>query len=243
LILSISSFHKSEGKYVLIKFNIEHNHELNPDVLKHSVISRRLTDAQKFVVRDLAAKKVPNEEIINTLERDFGKFLTPQDLYNKLVALKGEKVPDSIKSLVEVLCLNREGYDCALTRDAFNPDRFRTILWWNREMFAKFLATRDVLIIDSTYRVNHFNLPLTVFVSIDGNGQSYIVFLALIQRENSEEFKDALRLVKEALGNVIHCFLICRFLPRQFFVTERKHLSRLPSLYSRLQTWLYASGI
>lgn len=75
----------------------------------------------------------------------------------------------------------------------------RNIFWSTDQMIRMFQECRQILIVDATYRSNHFNLKLLLFTVRTGNGKFSIVGLALLQHETSEDLRWAfLELLKAA---------------------------------------------
>ena len=52
------------------------------------------------------------------------------------------------------------------------------------EMKSMFMSYPEVLFIDTTYKLNDLRMPLYVLMAIDGNGESEIVCLWIVQSED-----------------------------------------------------------
>lgn len=47
----------------------------------------------------------------------------------------------------------------------------------------------DILILDTTFKTNRFNMPLVLIVGIDNNGKNIIIGFALISKDDSESYE------------------------------------------------------
>lgn len=56
----------------------------------------------------------------------------------------------------------------------------------------------EVLMVDATYKLNKFRMPLYVIMVIDGNGQSEIVAIFLTSSETKQAITDMVHAFKQA---------------------------------------------
>ena len=58
------------------------------------------------------------------------------------------------------------------------------IYFQTAEMKSMFMSYPEVLFVDATYKLNDLQMPLYVLMAIDGNGESEIVCLWIVQSED-----------------------------------------------------------
>ena len=68
----------------------------------------------------------------------------------------------------------------------------QAIYFQTGEMKSMFMSYPEVLFIDATYKLNDLRMPLYVLMSIDGNGESEIVCLWIVQSEDKSTLNNLL---------------------------------------------------
>lgn len=59
----------------------------------------------------------------------------------------------------------------------------------------------DIVIVDSTYRRNRFNLPLVNVIGINNYGQNVMLAFSLLSNETTEDYKWLFSELKKIWGN------------------------------------------
>ena len=62
----------------------------------------------------------------------------------------------------------------------------QAIFFQTQEMKVTFRSYPELLFIDATYKLNDLRMPLYVILAVDGNGESEIVCLWIVQCEDKE---------------------------------------------------------
>ena len=64
----------------------------------------------------------------------------------------------------------------------------RSMFWADIRARSSYLSLRDVIIFDTTYKTNHFNLPFAPFTGVNHHKQSTFFGCALLAYEQKETF-------------------------------------------------------
>ena len=101
-------------------------------------------------------------------------------------------------SQVQVLLSALEGNDEFVFKvGAYEGNRLSWLTFANRRALDRFICMDFVLLMDSTYRTNRFNMPLLLISSIDPFGQSYVVACCLLEDETAVSYNIALSSLKQ----------------------------------------------
>ena len=63
-------------------------------------------------------------------------------------------------------------------------------------MNATFSSYLELIIVDATYKLNEFHIPLYLLLIVDGNGQSEIIGIYLTSHETQEAIMKMMRCLK-----------------------------------------------
>lgn len=73
-------------------------------------------------------------------------------------------------------------------------DTLQAIFFQTEEMQQTFAAYLEIIILDATYKLNDLRMPLYVMLTVDGNGESEIVALWIVQTEDRDTLSDSPKL-------------------------------------------------
>ncbi|CAG8817521.1 27961_t:CDS:2, partial [Gigaspora margarita] len=159
------NYHKRTKEFAITRLHLEHNYVLCPDARRFSNVIHRLDQNnlglnEKFHDDRLRTKDIFSILSLNKIEMLF------KTLYNA-------------KNIIANIAIK------PLYNDACNQDSafIQAIFWIYHSAAAKFALSKDVLIIDTTYKTNRFSIPLIVICSIDRFGTTYPLAFALVYSE------------------------------------------------------------
>ncbi|KAL6179131.1 hypothetical protein ACLB2K_050647 [Fragaria x ananassa] len=115
---------------------------------------------------------------------------TIKDLYNKLDQQRRtsrfESDSEGALSYMRALAAKDPHFICRFTIDL--EDRLVDIFWRDGNSFVDYQCCGNVLIFDSTYKTNVYNMPLVLFVGTNNYRGSLIFGAALISDETAETY-------------------------------------------------------
>ena len=176
--------------------NLVHNHDLDHASTTMSAVARRFAPEQLHLINDMDSSGSSVTQIASELRERTNAVVLRRDIYNAL-GRSGRTHYDGL-SQVQVLISALEGNEDVVFR--VGGDERNQLSWLtfaSRRAIDRFLSMDFVLLMDSTYRTNRFNMPLLLISSIDPFGQSYIVACCLLRDETAMSYNIALSSLKQ----------------------------------------------
>ncbi|XP_074318723.1 protein FAR1-RELATED SEQUENCE 5-like [Silene latifolia] len=107
-------------------------------------------------------------------------------------------------TLINVLTSRQAEEPGFFFRVQFNEEgRFSNIFWRDAMMREDYLLYRDVIIFDTTYRTNRYNLICGAFVGINNHWSNVMFGCAFLSNENQESFEWLFKVFNESMGDEI----------------------------------------
>ncbi|XP_074265272.1 protein FAR1-RELATED SEQUENCE 5-like [Silene latifolia] len=187
-----------------------HNHALTPTQWQqHHRSERRKSDAEakniramtEALVRPSAQYKVATaaaggEAFVGHTKRDHVNFVHRP----KSKAIEG----GDAATLVNLLTKRQSEDPGFFFRVQFNEWRLCHLFWCDSMMREDYRLYHDVLIFDTTYRTNRYNLIRGAFVGINNHWSNVMFGCAFLSDEKEESFKWLFKVFNEAMGDDLH---------------------------------------
>ncbi|CAO2814072.1 unnamed protein product [Amaranthus hypochondriacus] len=96
---------------------------------------------------------------------------------------------DDVTSLLEYMKLanvENKKFQYAFTMD--EEGRLKNLFWCPTECFDWYQMYGDVVVFDTTYKVNAYDMPCGIFVGIDNHGKTILFACALLRNETTTTF-------------------------------------------------------
>jgi len=189
----------SKGFYVLDNYSNIYNHRL----FKHdtgSTISPIILERIKVLLpisRDIVAlTKAINDEFNTNFHRRTIYYQT-----RKITEKDQGKPTEDATNLIELLKEDPNIKDGCLKVE-IKDNKLKSVCFMTNQMKDLLSTFNDVLVLDTTHKVNRFNLPLFDIAVINNLGKTAICFLALLQDQKTSTFVWALNHFKNQMqGN------------------------------------------
>ncbi|KAL6875595.1 hypothetical protein ACP4OV_013108 [Aristida adscensionis] len=166
---------------------------------------RGLNDAQKAEAIELALGGLPPCQIMDVMEKSHGGpgetgFLL-QDLYNFIAREKKGKVEGSDAEYVLNYMEARkdENPEFYFKYSTDDEGRLQNIFWSDSQSQIDFSAFGDVVVFDSTYRVNRYNLPFVPFIGVDHHRSTVLFGCGILSSETVSSYVWLLEAFLEAI--------------------------------------------
>ena len=113
--------------------------------------------------------------------------------------------------------------DAEITTFVDEGNTVQAIYFQTGEMKCMFMSYPEVLFIDATYKLNDLRMPLYVLMSIDGNGESEIVCLWIVQSEDKSTLSNLLVEFKKhnASSSLIQCVMTDKDITERDVIREQ----------------------
>ncbi|KAL1923867.1 uncharacterized protein VTP21DRAFT_6902 [Calcarisporiella thermophila] len=158
-------FSKAVNAYRVTSGNIEHNHPLEPEDIR---FARRFRRPEPETVQ--FAQNIVQFECVTITRREKGEL-----------------------SEIAALLTNLENTIEYTVKYVLENGKLQNIFWMRNSHVSLADKCPEVVIADSTYRTNHFNLPYLVLVGVDENIKTLLMGIALLKRESTHVFTLALQ--------------------------------------------------
>ncbi|XP_074315453.1 protein FAR1-RELATED SEQUENCE 5-like [Silene latifolia] len=194
------------GKFVICTCDLVHNHDLNPEVSRHVVNYRHISEYFKarLVLNDRAG--IPITRNFNTLVREVGGIhnlhFNRQDARNFINSerrksrFRGDA--KEVLNYFEGLKEQNPDFYYAVERDADN--KLLNIFWSDARCRAMYKAFGDPSSFDSTFLSNRYQMPFCPFVRVNHHGSTILYAAALISYEDTESFEWVFEKWMECMG-------------------------------------------
>ncbi|XP_013584280.1 PREDICTED: protein FAR1-RELATED SEQUENCE 5-like [Brassica oleracea var. oleracea] len=187
---------QSSGRYKIVSFEPNHNHDLVRTPMKHLLKGNRaVTVSQKQHADDaemsgISAKatvemmsmEVGGRENLGFLEKDYRNYIYRKRM---VAMIKGDA-----GAVLEYFQKKKEDnssffYSMQLDKD----DMITNIFWADDRSINDYNLFGDVICFDTTYKTNEYDRPFAPFVGVNHHKQTVVFGAALLYDETTESFK------------------------------------------------------
>jgi len=179
-----------EGFWGLRVKNGEHNHEPSENVAGHP-IARRLTEEQFAEIRTMSTAGIRPREMISALRQDDPDLLAiPRTIYNARHKFRVENLAGRtpIEALLDDL---RDGpFEYDFQTDA--EGRVTHLFFAHQQSIELTLSYSSVLLLDCTYKMNRFRMPLLDVVGVTSLNKTFYSCFAFLKGETEDDYSWAI---------------------------------------------------
>jgi len=102
--------------------------------------------------------------------------------------------------VLENRCVNEQDFSISLHLDEDNC--LMSFFWRDLQMKFDYLLVSDLLLFDTTYRINCYEMICTLFACVNHHGQNVMVECGFLMNEKVENFVWLLETFLEAMDNM-----------------------------------------
>ena len=128
-------------------------------------------------------------ELENNVEHGTLSFLY-RDIGNLFVKVKKNLVANDVKDLLEYMKFEQNAN--SKFRYAFTVDeerRLEHLFWSPSQCFDWYESYGDVVLFDTSYKVNAYDMPCGIFVGVNNHGKTILFGCALLHNKTTSAFK------------------------------------------------------
>lgn len=201
--------HRTEYSTWQVKvYNPDHNHPPSESAAQHAQY-RRPNNEQKALIQSLTASGVaPRFVVAALLEKDPDSLVSTAEVYNEVARLKKIRLNGltPMEALITEL-LDDEDWAIWYTTDDIGHVNF--LFFAHDEAIDLAQENPDVILIDATYRMNRYNMPLLHFMAVTAVGRTTSIALCFLPAENETTYRKAIQAFKDlVMGEIkIEVFL------------------------------------
>ncbi|KAM5576773.1 protein FAR1-RELATED SEQUENCE 5-like [Rosa sericea] len=192
----ISCYRQSNGKFKIVSFETNHNHELIKTPMKHMLkINRSFSKAQKEHADDaemsgisakatveLMSREVGGRENLGFMEKDYRNYI------HRKRRVKMEK-GDAGAILQYFQKMKEDNSSSFYSMQLDEDDMITNIFWADERSVSDYGLFGDVVCFDTTYQTNEYGRPFAPFVGVNHHKQTVVFGAALLYDETIESFK------------------------------------------------------
>lgn len=196
-----------EGVYEVFEHNMDHNHILSRKEWSYMHRSERSISSEKAVViEDLVSSGLKatdsfrymvydagGEHIIGHTKKDHLNFVNKL----KMEAIEGGDAQTLIDNLSQQ---SAEDVDFFYRVKLDDDGRLCNVFWRDSMMKEDYMIYGDVVVFDTTYRTNRYNLICAPFVGINNHWKNVMFGCAFISNEKTESFEWLFEVFKKSMG-------------------------------------------
>jgi len=167
--------YNENGEMSFEKCDEAHNHPLK--ISGTELNQKMLQDMHLF------NKKSKVIEIKESLEKKYNVQLDYNMVYyefRKIYPRFGEEDANNMKKILEEKNIYHK-FDIDM-----NTNIVKRLIFATPRMIRNYELYGDIILIDTTYRVNHYNIPLIVYSGVSSTGSNIIFGLSIVNNENEE---------------------------------------------------------
>ncbi|KAK7367097.1 hypothetical protein VNO80_09106 [Phaseolus coccineus] len=168
-----------------------HNHDLGETLVVGHSYAGRLSAEEKSIVIDMTKNMVEPRNILLTL-KDHNNETTIRHIYNARQAYRSsQKGPRTeMQNLQKLLEYDQYVY---WNRKVDGSDAISDIFWTHPDAIKLLSSFHIVLLLDNTYKVNRYRLPLLEIVGVTSTELTFSVAFAYLESEQVDNFTWALQ--------------------------------------------------
>ncbi|KAF7812754.1 protein FAR1-RELATED SEQUENCE 11-like isoform X1 [Senna tora] len=182
-------------EWQVTKFVIEHNHELLTQsevrfLPTHRIISAE--DSERILLLKEGGLSVRQITRVLELEKNVKHGYLPfleKDIHNHFIKVRNKDAENEAMALLKH-CEDAKKDDAkfkySYTMD--NEGKLQHIFWSPSPCFDWYTKYGDVVVFDTTYKVNAYEMPFGVFVGINNHGKTIVFGCALLRNETTAAF-------------------------------------------------------
>jgi hypothetical protein len=189
---------------------LQHNHETVKPQHVHLLRSERRIDEQKAeVIKSMLNAGIGAVDSYNFLCKDAGGESsvghTIKDHYNFVTKLKMSAIESGdAQTLIDILTTNSDKDPDFFYRVKLDDKgRLSNIFWRDSRMKEDYMLFGDVMVFDTTYRTNRYNLICGPFVGINNHWKNIMFACAFLSDEKEESFVWLFETFKKAMIGIV----------------------------------------
>ncbi|KAG5566146.1 hypothetical protein RHGRI_001921 [Rhododendron griersonianum] len=197
----------NNGIWTISHLNDDHNHELaSPEERQNLRSGRKVLKAYGDVITSMVAAGIKPTQSYNYLSKeirpDYVGF-TKEDCYNYL-HMGRENLIEAGNGQSVINFFKRKQVEDPMFFYSFQVDeknRMANFFWRDGRSKLDYECFGDVIIFDTTYRTNKYNLVCAPFVGINHHWKNKLFGCAFLSNETTESFIWLFKTFLEAMGN------------------------------------------
>lgn len=231
---------KSRGVWIVQKFDDNHNHLLaRADEVPFLWSHRRIKDFQRAEILAMAASGIRKHMIMTSFISKYGQYshvgFTRKDLYNMCSREKRKLLSsgDAATAIGIMHSRKEKDSDFFFEHQVDDKGRLTCLFWCDSQSRQDNQDYGDVLVFDSTYKMNRYGMPFVPFVGLNNHRKTTVFGCAIISDETEKTYTWLLKTFMRAM---------CQKMPKSVITDADAAMIRairsvFPDVWHRICTW------
>ncbi|XP_022894740.1 protein FAR1-RELATED SEQUENCE 6-like [Olea europaea var. sylvestris] len=160
-----------DGRYVVTRVCLDHNHELNPG-------QPREFRCSEMVTSQLKRKLEVNDSVV--------EMECSNNIANARLLTLGNEDAEALMTYFYKMQARNSNFFYTIDRD--EESHIRNVFWADARCRAAYESFGDVIFFDTTYLTNGYDVPLVMFVGMNHHGESVLFGCGLILGKDKDTF-------------------------------------------------------
>lgn len=165
----------------LVNFEDCHTHEISAASYEHYPRQRQLDDDTKTEVAKMLKVGANRKLLQRHVSEKTGKRVLMRDIHN--LGYRSKSRPTTSQSEVTALADHLKTYPGLSSEFVIQDGSVAGIYLQDTDMAKTFSAYPELMLVDSTHKVNSLRMPLFLILVVDGNGESEVVAAFIVINE------------------------------------------------------------
>lgn len=178
----------------------KHSHPLaRSDEVAFLRSHRNISNARKANMMELKGVGLRQHQVMDVMERHHGGFeaagFVSRDMYNFFVRQKKKQIlgGDADHVIKYMQARQKDDMEYFFEYETDKEGQLKRLFWADPQSRIDYDAFGDVVVFDSTYRVNKYNLPFIPFVVVNHHGSTVIFACAIVADERVATYEWVLK--------------------------------------------------
>ncbi|XP_074369739.1 protein FAR1-RELATED SEQUENCE 11-like [Apium graveolens] len=227
------SFEIFPEQWHVTEFIVTHNHELfSQEEVRFLRSYRFMTkyDEKRILLLkdgDLSVKQIMRVMELEKNVRHGHLSFTSKDLHNFFSKIRSEQAKNDVLDFFEYCKIAKEenqNFQYSVTLD--DERKVEHIFGSPAHCFTWYQSFGDVVIFDTTYKINAYDMPLGIFVGINNHGRTILFGCALLRNETKNIFSWLMRIFVSLMNKPPKSILIDQDPWMTQAIAEKLHLTK-----------------
>ncbi|XP_009804946.1 protein FAR-RED ELONGATED HYPOCOTYL 3 isoform X1 [Nicotiana tabacum] len=175
---------RPDGKWIIHRFEKEHNHELLP--------AQAVSEQTRRMYAAMARQFAEYKNVVGLKSDSKGPFEKGRNS-----AMEGGDINVLLEFFIQMQSLNSNFFYAA---DVGEDQRVKNLFWVDAKARHDYANFSDVVSFDTTYIRNKYKMPLALFVGVNQHYQFMLLGCALVSDESATTFSWVMRTWLKAMG-------------------------------------------
>ncbi|CAL2266432.1 unnamed protein product [Prunus armeniaca] len=185
---------KDKNKYIVVRFNEVHNHDMTTVDKVHLLRSHRnLTESAKVYSADMSKVNIPIHKQLSLLEVQVGGLenvgLVKRDVYNYLRDVREEVIGHDAEQLNEHFMAEQEKNESFYFKmEVDSEGRMGNVLWSDARSRRAYGFYGDVVVFDTTFNTNRYGMVFKPLLGVNNHRQTVLFACAFLTSGTTDSF-------------------------------------------------------